>query len=103
MDQHFKLLHADEEIMWLNVKIHRLVTFMMDEEECLQAERKEGLAIQLSHQPRFTGDSLPGVSISRERHTPVVRDRDIDMHVPSPLPSLKDPALPADDDEVDVE
>jgi hypothetical protein len=31
MDQHFKLLCADEEILRLNIKIRRLVTYMVDE------------------------------------------------------------------------
>ncbi|KAF7337160.1 hypothetical protein MVEN_02154000 [Mycena venus] len=132
MDQHFKLLHAEEEIVRLNVEICRLVTFMKDEEAFLsheerrlQAEGKEGLAIQvglvrmergrftdlhmlrlvkLSKDPGFTGNILPGVSINCERHAPVARDNDADMRAPSLLPSLEeDPESPADDDEADVE
>jgi hypothetical protein len=133
MDQHFKLLRADEEIVRLNVEIRRLVTYMTDEEgflkreeERLRAERKEGLAVQagvlrmehgrfttlhmsrlvkLSKEPSFTGDILPGVSICRERHSPIARDSDAEMRAPSPLPPPEDDgaAAPADDDEADVE
>jgi hypothetical protein len=132
MDQHFKLLHVDEEIVRLNVEIHRLITFMKDkeaflshEEGRLRVEGKEELAVQvgllrmergqftdlhtsrlvkLSKEPGFTGDILPGISINRERHTPVVRDSDGDMRAPSPLPPLEeDPEPPADDNKVDVE
>ncbi|KAF7365827.1 hypothetical protein MVEN_00456800 [Mycena venus] len=133
MDQHFKLLRADEEIVRLNVEIRRLVMYMADEEAFLQCEEerlrvegKEGLAVQtgllrmergrftalhmlrlvkLSKEPGFTGDILPGVSICRECHTPVMRDSDADMRVPSPLPPPEDDgaAAPADDDEADVE
>ncbi|KAF8158738.1 hypothetical protein K438DRAFT_1909998 [Mycena galopus ATCC 62051] len=99
MDQHFKLLRADEEILRLNVEIRRFVTYMGDEEAFLvreegrlREEGKKGLAhqvglvrmersrftalhmsrlVKLSKEPGFTGDILPGVSISRERHTPV--------------------------------
>ncbi|KAJ7226507.1 hypothetical protein B0H12DRAFT_1205258 [Mycena haematopus] len=131
MDQHFKLLRADEEIVRLNVEIRRLVTFMKDEEAflvveegSLRAEGKEGLAVQvgllrmerarftavhmsrlvkLSREPGFTGSLLPGVSISRERHTSVARSRDADMRAPSPAPPLgEDPAPPADDDDADM-
>ncbi|KAJ7310670.1 hypothetical protein DFH08DRAFT_918254 [Mycena albidolilacea] len=120
MDQHFKLLRADEEILRLNIEIRRLVTYMVDEEaflrreeECLRAEGKEGLAIQGGllrmergrKVPGFTGSILPGVSICRERHTPVVRDSDTDMRAPSPSPPPEDDsaAAPADDNDVDVE
>jgi hypothetical protein len=102
MDQHFKLLRADEEIQRLNIEIRRLVTYMGDEESFLiceegrlQEEGDERIAHQvrllrmergwftslhmecftkLSKIPGFTGNILPGTSISRERHTPVVRD-----------------------------
>ncbi|KAF8169554.1 hypothetical protein K438DRAFT_1909486 [Mycena galopus ATCC 62051] len=107
MDQHFKLLRADEEILRLNVEIRRFVTYMGDEEAFLvreegrlREEGKEGLAhqvalarmeraqfttlhmsrlVKLSKEPSFTGDIVPGVSISRERHTPVVRENDVEM------------------------
>jgi hypothetical protein len=133
MDQHFKLLRADEDILCLNIEIQRLVTYMVDEEaflrreeECLRAEGKEGLAIQagllcmecgrfttlhmsrlvkLSKVPGFTGSILPGVSICREHHTPVVRDGDTDIRAPSRLPPPEDDsaAAPAEDDDVDVQ
>ncbi|KAJ6550347.1 hypothetical protein B0H10DRAFT_2242734 [Mycena sp. CBHHK59/15] len=35
MDQHYKLLRADEEIQRLNIEIQRLVTHMRDEEAFL--------------------------------------------------------------------
>ncbi|KAJ7713402.1 hypothetical protein DFH07DRAFT_688765, partial [Mycena maculata] len=38
MDQHYKLLRADEEIVRLNVEIHRFVTYMVDEEVFLIRE-----------------------------------------------------------------
>jgi hypothetical protein len=100
--------------------------FLRCEEERLRGEGKEGLAIQagllpmergrftalhmsrlmkLSKMPGFTGSILPGVSICRERHTPVARDNDTNMRAPSPLPPPEDdsPAAPADDDGADVE
>ncbi|KAJ6521652.1 hypothetical protein DFH09DRAFT_1251094 [Mycena vulgaris] len=104
MDQHFKLLRADEEIQRLNVEIRRFVTYMRDEEEFLtreegrlQEEGDHGIAhqrgrftalhserfVKLSKVPGFTGDILPGVSVSRERHTLVARD--VEMRAPLPL------------------
>jgi hypothetical protein len=133
MDQHFKLLHADEEVVRLNIEIRRLVTYMVDEEvflrreeDCLRGEGKERLAIQagllrmeherftalhmsrlvkLSKVPGFTGSILPDVSICRERHTPVVRDSDTNMHAPSLLPPPEDDGAtaPPDDDDTDVD
>ncbi|KAJ7236754.1 hypothetical protein B0H12DRAFT_986328, partial [Mycena haematopus] len=56
MDQHYKLLRADEEIVRLNVEIRRLVTYMGDEESFLVREegrlRDEGEAA-LAHQVRI--------------------------------------------------
>ncbi|KAF8209226.1 hypothetical protein K438DRAFT_1960953 [Mycena galopus ATCC 62051] len=53
MDQHFKLLQADEEIAHLNLNIPRFITFMVDEEAFLvyheQCLADEGSAV-LSHQ-----------------------------------------------------
>ena len=99
MDQHFKLLRADEEIERLNVEIHRFVTYMRDEddfltrqEDRLREDGDEGMAHQvrlvrmergrftslhmsrfakLSKTGGFTGDLVPGVSVSRERHVDV--------------------------------
>lgn len=115
MDQHFKLLCADEEIERLNLEIRRVVTYMADEEaflvreeERLREEGKEGLAhqvrvvrmergrftslhtsrfVKLSKMGGFTGDILPGVSLSRERHVAVVREDDTQMRPPSPVDS----------------
>ncbi|KAJ6518121.1 hypothetical protein C8R47DRAFT_1205193 [Mycena vitilis] len=129
MDQHYKLLRADEEIERLNVEIRRLVTYMRDEEAFLSREEgrlreegREGIATQvgllrverarftdlhmsrlvkLSKEPGFIGDLLPGLSVSRERHTPVVRDADSEMRAPSPVPPID--GVPADGDEEDVE
>ncbi|KAJ7260849.1 hypothetical protein B0H12DRAFT_1013808 [Mycena haematopus] len=130
MDQHYKLLRADEEIQRLNVEIRRFVTYMCDEEDflvreegCLREEGNEGLAHQvgllrmerarftaihmarltaLSKVPGFTGSISPGVSISRERHVPVARDRDAVMRPSSPSqapPDLEMPARGADDED----
>jgi hypothetical protein len=111
MDQHFKLLRAEEEIQRLNIEIQRVVTYMVDEEafltceeECLREEGKVGLAHQvhlvrmergrftalhmsrfgkLSKEGGFSGSILPGVSVSRERHLRVMRDGDTSMGPPS--------------------
>ncbi|KAJ7924518.1 hypothetical protein B0H13DRAFT_2266662 [Mycena leptocephala] len=138
MDQHFKLLHADEEIQRLNVEIRRFVTYMRDEEAFLirdegrlGEEGRPGIAhqvrlvrmerarftdlhnarlLKLSKVPAFTGDILPGISISRERHTLVARERDVEMYVPSPPPGPdavgvpppeeeEEEDIPSDDDE----
>ncbi|KAJ7906808.1 hypothetical protein B0H13DRAFT_2504858 [Mycena leptocephala] len=102
MDQHFKLLRADEEIQRLNVEIRRFVTYIHDEDEFLgresqrlQEEGELALAHQvvLLHSERsrftplhmsrlaelsklrgFTGSISPGVSLCRERHVPVTRE-----------------------------
>ncbi|KAJ7664009.1 hypothetical protein DFH06DRAFT_1268637 [Mycena polygramma] len=101
MDQHFKLLRADEEIKRLNVEIRRFVTYMGDEdaflareEALLREEGNEGIAhqvglvrtqrgrftalhmsrlVKLSKVAGFKGDIVPGQSICRERHLPVMR------------------------------
>ncbi|KAJ7107945.1 hypothetical protein C8R44DRAFT_885328 [Mycena epipterygia] len=131
MDQHFKLLRTDEEIRRLNMEIHCLVTYMMDEEvflsheeKCLCGEGKEEIShqvgfvqmecgqfttlhmsrlVKLSKERGFTGDILPGFSICREHHTPVARDRHTEMCMPSPLPlSEDDGTVPhAEDEEED--
>lgn len=128
MDQHFKLLRADEEIRRLNLEIPRFVTFIQDETSFLTREanhlREEGevaLAhqvdllraersrfttlhmsrlVELSKLPGFTGSISPGVSVSRERHIPVARD--VVMRAPSgPLPP--EPADGAEQGEGDDE
>jgi hypothetical protein len=98
MDQHFKILRADEEIARLNVEIPRLVTFMADEEDFLvhhearlQHEGRGGLALQvaryrmerarfnsvhldrlakLSKEEGFTASISRGISVSQERRVP---------------------------------
>ncbi|KAJ7937722.1 hypothetical protein B0H13DRAFT_2226461 [Mycena leptocephala] len=122
MDQHYKLLRADEEIERLNVGIRRFVTYIRDEEAFLSREegqiREEGdaaLAHQVgllrmergrftvAHMERltklsklsgFTGSLSPGVILSREHHVPVVRGH---MEPPPPPPANDD-----DEDEGDV-
>ncbi|KAJ6476159.1 hypothetical protein C8R45DRAFT_1054631 [Mycena sanguinolenta] len=131
MDQHYKLLRAEEEIERLNIEIRRLVTYMRDEEAFLSREEgrlredgREGMAVQvgllraergrftslhmarlmkLSKEAGFTGSLSPGVSICRERHTPVARDEEMpapsSSRPPLPLsPPENEDALPADDD-----
>ncbi|KAJ7445930.1 hypothetical protein FB451DRAFT_1343603 [Mycena latifolia] len=116
MDQHFKLLRADEEIKRLNIEIRRLLTYMVDEEdflahheERLKVEGDVGLAYQvavhrmergrfnalhiirlgkLSTEKGFTGCISPGVSVSRERHERIApSSRDVEM--PSPNPEVE--------------
>lgn len=98
MDQHFKLLRADEEIARLNLEIPRFVTYMADEKRFLayherrlaeqgsaalahqvrmqrmERERFNDLhkdrLLKLSKEPGFTASILPGVSVSRERCVP---------------------------------
>ncbi|KAJ6603182.1 hypothetical protein DFH09DRAFT_1242728 [Mycena vulgaris] len=136
MDQHYKLLRADEEIQRLNVEIRRLVTYMADEagflsreEDRLREEGEGAIAVQvgllrmervrftslhmsrlrkLSQEPGFTGSLVSGVSVCRERHTPVARiPRDNDVEMRAPLPPLLEEenggAVPADGGEEDVE
>ncbi|KAJ6599831.1 hypothetical protein DFH09DRAFT_901755, partial [Mycena vulgaris] len=119
MDQHYKLLHAEEEIVRLNIEIHQLVTYMRDEEmflsheeECLREEGSTALAhqaalhhtergclpalhmeqlVKLSKEPRFTANLQPGMSVCQERHMPVVRNRDQEMCAPPPLPEDEAP------------
>ncbi|KAJ7603186.1 hypothetical protein FB45DRAFT_962888 [Roridomyces roridus] len=96
MDEHFKLLRAEEEITRLNVEIRRFVTYMRDEEGFLihrkavleesgeralahqvsrlrmlqgrfNAGHKKRLA-KLSRDPGFSGSVVPGISVSKERH-----------------------------------
>ncbi|KAJ7711407.1 hypothetical protein DFH07DRAFT_1021509 [Mycena maculata] len=133
MDQHYKLLRADEEIVRLNVEIRRFVTYMVDEEAFLIREEgrllEEGMAelasqvrrarmerarfttvhmtrlVKLSKVPGFTGNILAGTSLCRDRHTPVARDRDVEMRPPSPSHPLEDvgvaPVADGDEEEGD--
>ncbi|KAJ7770254.1 hypothetical protein DFH07DRAFT_735608 [Mycena maculata] len=138
MDQHFKLLRADEEIQQLNVEIHRFVTYMVDEEAflareegCLRMEGNKGIAqqvrllrmergrftllhmkrlVKLSKLPGFTGSILPGVSVSKERHTPIARDVEMVTLLPAEIihpvgvepPPLDEEEGEDDDDEEGV-
>ncbi|KAJ7736214.1 hypothetical protein DFH07DRAFT_870697 [Mycena maculata] len=133
MDQHFKLLRADKEIIRLNVEIHCFITYMVDEEAFIIREeghlREEGMAelahqvclvrmeharftpihmsqlVKLSKVPGFTGNILAGTSLCRNCHTPVTRDRDVEMRLPSPSHPLEDVGVApvADGDESDDE
>jgi hypothetical protein len=65
--------------------------------------------LKLSKVPGCTADILPGTSISRERHTLVARERDVEMRAPSPPPGPdavgvappppEEEDVPSDDDE----
>ncbi|KAJ7019155.1 hypothetical protein C8F04DRAFT_1276622 [Mycena alexandri] len=133
MDQHFKLLRADEEIVRLNLEIPRLVTHMADEdafliyqERCLAREGNPALAhqvgvhrmergrfnalhmerlVKLSKEPGFTASLTPGVSINTDRRVP--EEEDIEMaNVGAPETAPPPQELEADvdpDAEVDVE
>ncbi|KAJ7751846.1 hypothetical protein B0H14DRAFT_3096830 [Mycena olivaceomarginata] len=80
MDQHFKILRADEEIARLNVEIPRLVTFMADEEDFLVARHRMERArfnsvhldhlVKLSREDGFTASISRGTSVSQERRVP---------------------------------
>ncbi|KAF8128818.1 hypothetical protein K438DRAFT_2000099 [Mycena galopus ATCC 62051] len=120
LDQHYKMLRAEEEIERLNVEIACLVTYMADEEEFLvyhkERLRQEGedtLAhqvrihrgqrgrfnavhmerlVRLSKEPGFTADiSSRGVSVSKERRVPAGADASArDV----PMPDAAPPPLP---------
>ena len=89
MDQHFKILHAHEEILCLNIEIPRVITYMRDEEAYLLKKKSDLWEVdpllsnqillcredwdhfnnfhlqrfcKLSLLPGFTGSLLPGVS-----------------------------------------
>ncbi|KAJ7168423.1 hypothetical protein C8R43DRAFT_1085763 [Mycena crocata] len=98
MDQHYKLVRADEEIARLNLEIPRFVTYMVDEERFLMYQERrlcdDGRAplahqvrlqrmdrgrfnalhmkrlVKLSKTPGFTASLVPGVSVSKERSIP---------------------------------
>jgi hypothetical protein len=87
MDQHFKLLRVDEEIVRLNMEIRRLVTYMADEEVFLKHEEERlraegeggaccsgGLAVygaRAVHCPPYVplGEAEQGAQLHR-RYTP---------------------------------
>ncbi|KAF7358610.1 hypothetical protein MSAN_01199700 [Mycena sanguinolenta] len=83
MDQHFKLLRADEEITRLNLEIRQFVTHMVDEERFLvrlhRMERGRYNALHMDHlvnlskEDGFTGCISPGVSVCKERRVPEAR------------------------------
>ncbi|KAJ7719756.1 hypothetical protein B0H14DRAFT_3098579 [Mycena olivaceomarginata] len=127
MDQHYKLLRADEEISRLNVEIPRLITYMVDEERFLvyhegrlQAEGKQALAHQvkvqrvdrarfnsvhmerltkLSKEEGFTASLSPGVGISKERLIPEAVPGDSeDVEMQEPSQRTV-PVLPRPDEE----
>ncbi|KAJ7702182.1 hypothetical protein B0H16DRAFT_1235271, partial [Mycena metata] len=107
MDQHFKLLRADEEITRLNLEIPRLVTHMRDEDTFLIYQERRlvragnpALAhqvgvhrmergrfntlhmerlVKLSKEPGFTASLVPGVSVNTDRRVPVGEAEDIVM------------------------
>ncbi|KAF8188436.1 hypothetical protein K438DRAFT_1594303, partial [Mycena galopus ATCC 62051] len=109
MDQHYKLLRADEEIARPNLEIPRFVTHMVDEERFLvhhegrlvaeancalahqvAAHRMErgrfnGLQmeqlVKLSKEPGFTASISPGISVSKERRVPEARTADAEGDV----------------------
>ncbi|KAJ6505360.1 hypothetical protein C8R45DRAFT_1051065 [Mycena sanguinolenta] len=133
MEQHFKILRAKEEIERLNIEIRHFVTYIGDEEAflvreegALRDEGEAGLARQvcllrmerarftavhmarltkLSKAAGFTGSLSPGSSVSRERHVPVVRRKDIDVRASSPSPTDDEmgPLETASGDEEDAE
>ncbi|KAJ7902392.1 hypothetical protein B0H13DRAFT_2274934 [Mycena leptocephala] len=84
MDQHYKILRAHEEIERLNVEIRRFVTYMRDEEDFLLRT----FTGRDAYEKRGKRDWRS--SISRERHLPVARNRDVEMRAPSPLPTDED-------------
>lgn len=92
MDQHFRLIRAEEEIARLNVEIRRVITHLQDEERFLQAQEHRlqktdsTLAHQLRHyrlqrgrfsgvhwqrfrklaaMPGFTGTLEPGIPVDK--------------------------------------
>ncbi|KAF8518833.1 hypothetical protein BU17DRAFT_48296 [Hysterangium stoloniferum] len=103
IDQHFKLHHAREEIQHLNIEIHRVVTYIQDENSFLQVKEVEVRKINpaLAHQvakyrlergcfneqhmhrfkklaslPEFTGSIKPGFSMDLYRAMEVPIDVD---------------------------
>ncbi|KAJ7018839.1 hypothetical protein C8F04DRAFT_1214492 [Mycena alexandri] len=113
MDQHFKLLRADEEIARLNLEIPRFITYMADEEAFLihhegrlrdngntvlahqvWLQRRErgrfhalhmDRLVKLSKEPGFTASLLRGVSVNKEREVPAppARNEDDDVEMPA--------------------
>ncbi|KAJ6522106.1 hypothetical protein DFH09DRAFT_1251024 [Mycena vulgaris] len=115
MDQHYKLLRADEEIKRLNLEIPRFVTFMVDEEAFLvhheRRLREEGDAalayqVQLHRMERARFNALhmsrlvklskvPGFTASIVPATPTIRGDegdDVEMHAEPAAPPFSAPA-----------
>ncbi|KAF8143379.1 hypothetical protein K438DRAFT_1993896 [Mycena galopus ATCC 62051] len=133
LDQHYKMLRAEEEIERLNVEIARLVTYMADEEEFLvcheerlRQEGEDALAhqvyihrgrrgrfnalhmehlVQLSKEPGFTADIFSrGVSVSKERRVPTGAAGDAPARdVPMPDAAPPPPRGPSNADDEEDE
>ncbi|KAF9035953.1 hypothetical protein BJ165DRAFT_1509152 [Panaeolus papilionaceus] len=71
MDRYFKLLRAAEEIDRLNIEIHRLWTFMRDEDEFLLAKEKEIAASNPSLASAISAYRSE-TSRFREHHTTII-------------------------------
>ncbi|KAF8179785.1 hypothetical protein K438DRAFT_1977146 [Mycena galopus ATCC 62051] len=128
MDQHYKMLRADEEIRRLNLEIPRLVTYIADErdflvyhETHLREEGNEVLAhqvrrqrmdcerfdavhmdqlIRLSKEAGFTASLSCGVSVSQERRIPsTVGATSRDVSMPAVVPDRASPPPPTEDDD----
>ncbi|KAJ7723600.1 hypothetical protein B0H14DRAFT_3098274 [Mycena olivaceomarginata] len=121
MDQHYKLLRADEELARLNIEIPCLITYMVDEERFL-AEGKAALAHQLkvqwvdrarfnsvhmerltklSREEGFTASLSPGVCISKECMAPEAAPsdgEDMEMQEASRCTSVVPPPQDEEDD-----
>ncbi|KAJ7232098.1 hypothetical protein C8J57DRAFT_1091368 [Mycena rebaudengoi] len=113
MDQFFKLQHADEEILRLNIEIPRFVMYMRDEDAFLQREEGrvreehgEGIAyqvrryamgqgrfnddhmhrlIKLSHEPGFSASLSPSVVVDKTRLMAASPDERSFTALPHPL------------------
>ncbi|KAJ7019748.1 hypothetical protein C8F04DRAFT_1214270 [Mycena alexandri] len=118
MDQHFKLLRADEEIARLNLEIPRLDAFLIYQERRLAREGNPALAhqvavhrmergrfnalhmerlVKLSKEPGFTASLIPGVSLNKERRVP--EEEDIEMpDIAAVVPPHEEPEADIDDD-----
>ncbi|KAJ7150008.1 hypothetical protein C8R43DRAFT_1128075 [Mycena crocata] len=127
MDQHFKLLHANEEIIRLDVETPQLRRLSnkgsvgLAHQVCLhQVERGRFNVLHMQHlvklskTPSFTASLVPGVSVCKERRIPddAINGGDACMGSPTarPLPVMRAAAVPpanepkedVSDDEQDV-
>ncbi|KAJ6580659.1 hypothetical protein B0H19DRAFT_1060400 [Mycena capillaripes] len=100
MDQHFKLLRADEEIQCLNIQ-HRDPP--ASHVGLLQMEHSRFTLVhmlwlrKLSKLPDFSVDLVPGVGVSREWHVPLAQN--MEMCPPSQLEHAAEDGLPAQDND----